>query len=166
MHFCNASWTILANYACINWAMLGKKQGVYSYFLILLHPLLYFEVGRHSRVGALEIFSSPFFFLLSLFCYLGMFIPADCIRRSSASRRLSSIAQPVRWFSLRPFPPAFHAGYCVRSFQANYIRRSFMARGVGGLPLRVRPLRADNSYLASLERLLRPRVRHIVYYPE
>ena len=49
------------------------------------------------------------------------------------------------------------------------------ARRIGGLPLRwlslrscrvrprVRPLRADNSYLAMLERFLRPRVRHFVY---
>jgi len=113
MHFCNASWTILANYACINWAMLGKKQGVYSYFLILLHPLLYFEVGRHSRVGALEIFSSPFFFLPSLFGYLGMFFSADCIRVFLSSfpgqsdcplfYRLPLLVRPLSNASASPF---------------------------------------------------------------
>jgi len=57
MHFYNASWTNLANYACINRSILDKEQGVYSdIFLILLHLLLYFEVGRCNRVGALEIF--------------------------------------------------------------------------------------------------------------
>ena len=57
MHFYNASWTNLANYACINRSILDKEQGVYSdIFLILLHLLLYFEVGRCNHVGALEIF--------------------------------------------------------------------------------------------------------------
>ena len=72
MHFCNASCAIQANYACINWTMLDKKQGVHSDFLILLHLLFYFEVGRHSRVGVLEIFclKTLFFLHFSSFCQL------------------------------------------------------------------------------------------------
>lgn len=50
---------------------------------------------------------------------------------------------------LCPFSPALYAGYCVRSFQANCIRRSFLARGIDGLaprrpfsaPGRIRPSR-------------------------
>jgi len=30
MHFYNASWTNLANYACINRSILDKEHGVYS----------------------------------------------------------------------------------------------------------------------------------------
>ena len=52
--------------------MLDKKQGVHSDFLILLHLLFYFEVGRRSRVGALEIFrlKTLFFLHFSSFCQL------------------------------------------------------------------------------------------------
>ncbi len=45
MHFCNASCTILANYACINWSMLDKKQGVHSVFFDFASSPLLFRGG-------------------------------------------------------------------------------------------------------------------------
>ena len=54
-------------------------------------------------------------------------------------RLSSSFSRNFMRVFLRPFSPAFHAGYRVRSIQANCIRRSFVARGVGGLPRRCPP---------------------------
>ncbi|MBQ7382624.1 MAG: hypothetical protein IJV61_06365 [Paludibacteraceae bacterium] len=64
--------------------------------------------------------------------------------------RLPLLVRPLGYASASPFFP--------------------VARDIGGLVPRRRcipnTLRCASSYLATLERLLRPRVHHIVYYPE
>lgn len=58
----------------------------------------------------------------------------------------------------------------VRSLDYAYASPFFFGSDIGGLVPRRRcipnTLRCASSYLAALERLLRPRVHHIVYYPE